>query len=138
MWGRVNFQRRGSNRSVGRLVTDTGYRARRQSRPSMVVIRLANPQHDRPIGQRVHVKTNHETSMKILQTYPPGPSGRDVARADIEVADGVRLFDVKIQRAIDGSNRVYARSASFSPDAVKDISDSVLSQMGRLPDANLR
>jgi hypothetical protein len=73
--------------------------------------------------------------LKILQTYPPSPGGRDVARADIEIAEGVRLFDIKIQKAGDGSHRVYARSASFSPDAVKKISDSVLSQMGRLPDA---
>jgi hypothetical protein len=74
--------------------------------------------------------------VKILQTYPPNQGGRDVARADIEVADGVRLFDVKIQMAGDGSHRVYARSASFSPEAVKQISDSVLNSMGRLPDAN--
>lgn len=75
------------------------------------------------------------STLKILQTYPPSSGGSELARADIEFADGIRLFDVKIQQASDGSHRVYARSASFSPAAVKLVSNSVLSTMGRLPDA---
>jgi hypothetical protein len=74
--------------------------------------------------------------VKILQTYPPSSGGRDIARADIEVAEGIRLFDIKIARAADGSPRAYARSASFSQAAVKQISESVLSHMGRVPNAN--
>jgi hypothetical protein len=47
--------------------------------------------------------------------------GRELARASIEVADGVRLHDVKVTR--DGC--VFARNATFSPEAIKQISDLV-------------
>jgi hypothetical protein len=72
--------------------------------------------------------------MKLLSVAPEN-GGRDVARADIEVADGIRLFDVRITQAGNGY-RVYGRSASFSPAAANAISDAVISHMGRVLNAD--
>jgi hypothetical protein len=70
--------------------------------------------------------------LKILSLSPPERGGRDVARASIEVADGIRLHDVKVTR----TGCVFARNATFSPDAVKQISELVISTKGRSPDAD--
>ncbi len=64
--------------------------------------------------------------MKILNIRPAPPGvGKAVGTADIEVAPGVRLFDVKIVRTSDGSLRAYARNTSFDRSAVTEISKSL-------------
>jgi hypothetical protein len=68
--------------------------------------------------------------VKIIAVTPT-PGGRDVARADIEVAEGIRLFDVRITQAGDGY-RVYGRSASFTPKTANAISSAVISHMERV------
>lgn len=70
--------------------------------------------------------------MKIISVTPEY-GGRDVARADIEVAEGIRLFDVRITQAGNGY-RVYGRSASFTPKTADAISNAVLKQMERVLD----
>jgi hypothetical protein len=68
--------------------------------------------------------------LRILSVTPEH-GGRDVARADIEVAEGIRLFDVRITQAGNGY-RVYGRSASFTPKTADAISSAVLNQMERV------
>jgi hypothetical protein len=58
--------------------------------------------------------------VKIINLTPP-QGGNELARASIEVADGIRLHDVKITR----TGCVFARNATFSSEAVKQISDLV-------------
>jgi hypothetical protein len=70
--------------------------------------------------------------LKILSVSPPERGGRELARASIEIVDGVRLHDVKVTRA----GCVFARNVTLSPEAVKQISDLVISTMGRSPDAD--
>ena len=61
--------------------------------------------------------------MKILQ--------RRGSFVDVEVADGVRLFNLKVKRAPDGSTRVYApnaygsRVASLSPAVANQIATAL-------------
>jgi hypothetical protein len=62
--------------------------------------------------------------MKLLERRQP--LGGDVALADVEVCEGVRLYGVRIVRAADGSHRAYARGAALSPPMVKSISTLVL------------
>jgi hypothetical protein len=62
--------------------------------------------------------------MKLIQKHRP--QGADVALADVEVCDGVRLFGVRIVCAADGTHRAYARGATFSRDVVKSISTLVI------------
>jgi hypothetical protein len=71
------------------------------------------------------------TPVKILNISPP-QGGNEVARASIEVAEGIRLHDVKITR----TGCVFARNTTFSVDAIRQISDSVLNSMGRSLNAN--
>jgi hypothetical protein len=54
------------------------------------------------------------------------PRGDDVALADVEVCDGVKLFGIRVTRATDGSHRAYARGAALSPGVVKSISTLIL------------
>lgn len=62
--------------------------------------------------------------MKLLEKHRP--RGDDVALADVEVCDGVKLYGVRIVSATDGSYRAYARGASLSPAMVKSISTLIL------------
>jgi hypothetical protein len=68
--------------------------------------------------------------LKVLSLAPP-QGGNEVARASIEVAEGIRLHDVKITR----TGCVFARNATFSVDAIRQISDLVLASKGRSLDA---
>jgi len=63
----------------------------------------------------------------------PSYGGNELAHASVEVAAGVRLHDVKVTQ----NGCVFARNATFSPDAVKQISELVISTKGRLPDADI-
>lgn len=63
-------------------------------------------------------------NMRLLEKHQP--LGADVALADVEVCEGIKLFGVRIVRATDGSHRAYARGAAFSPAVVKSISSLVL------------
>lgn len=57
--------------------------------------------------------------MKILQQRGPF--------VDVEIADGVRLFNLRVKRSSDGSVRIYApnaygtRTASLSPAVANQI-----------------
>lgn len=58
--------------------------------------------------------------MKLL-SVTSSHGGNEIARASIEVAAGVRLHDVKVTRA----GCVFARNATFSPEAIQQIFDTV-------------
>jgi hypothetical protein len=63
--------------------------------------------------------------MRIL-SYRPAPSGGGtIGFVEIEAAPGVRLFDVKIVRAHDGTIRAYARNTAFDRAAIAEISKSL-------------
>jgi hypothetical protein len=63
--------------------------------------------------------------VRILN-YRPAPSGGgQIGFAEIEAAPGVRLFDVKIVRARDGTIRAYARNTAFDRAAIAEISRSL-------------
>jgi hypothetical protein len=73
--------------------------------------------------------------MKILAVLPPSGGGRELARADVEVMPGLRMFDLKIVGTDEGGSRVYGRSASFSPDVANQISAAVMSHKERVLNA---
>jgi hypothetical protein len=60
--------------------------------------------------------------MRILN-YRPAPSGGGYA--DIEAAPGIKLYDVKIMRANDGSIRAYARNTAFDRATIAAIQKSI-------------
>lgn len=63
--------------------------------------------------------------MKILDFKPAPSGGGTIGFAEIEAAPGVRLFDVKIVRAHDGTIRAYARNTAFDRSAIAEISKSL-------------
>jgi len=74
--------------------------------------------------------------MKVLTVQPPSGGGRELARADVEVMPGLRMFGLKIVRTNTGSNRVYGRSVSFSPEVANQISNAVMSYKERVLNAH--
>lgn len=74
-------------------------------------------------------KKGERRAMKILQRRGPF--------VDVEVADGVRLFNLRVKRTPDGSTRVYApnaygsRVASLSPAIANQIAAALGEPYGR-------
>jgi hypothetical protein len=56
--------------------------------------------------------------MKIL-SVTPSSGGSELARISVEVADGVRLHEVKVMR----SGNVFARNATLGRNAINQIFD---------------
>ncbi|MDF2811120.1 MAG: hypothetical protein K0S56_2151 [Microvirga sp.] len=73
--------------------------------------------------------------MKILDTrlMPQGMSG--IARVDVELDCGVRLYNLTVKRGQDGSHRVWAPhafgrwTATFSPELSVAIAAAALSHV---------
>jgi hypothetical protein len=63
--------------------------------------------------------------MRILSYRPAASGGGTIGFAEVEAGPGVRLFDVKIVRAHDGSLRAYARNAAFDRTAIAELSKSL-------------
>lgn len=70
--------------------------------------------------------------MKILAIRPAPPGGRDIARLDVELENGVRLFELQVRQAHDGTHRVWAphafgrRAASLPIDITNQISSAAV------------
>lgn len=69
--------------------------------------------------------------MRVLTTRSASRDGRAVYLADVEVADGIKLFGLRVERRQDGF-RVFApnaagrATATFGQDAVKEIARAVI------------
>jgi len=74
--------------------------------------------------------------MKILSIHPAPPGGSAVARLDVELPCGLKLHDLSLKRAGDGSLRVWApnahgrRVAAFPPALAHQIVAAALAAMG--------
>lgn len=53
--------------------------------------------------------------MKIISIRPAPPSGSAVARFDVELHGGLRLHDIALKTAADGTFRAPRRARSGSP-----------------------
>jgi hypothetical protein len=68
--------------------------------------------------------------MRILsiRPAPPGDGGRTLARFDLQLVDGVRLYNLKLAEKPDGRRRVFAPSAFGSAAATfqTDIAEKIV------------
>lgn len=74
--------------------------------------------------------------MKILSIHPAPPGGTAVARLDVELPCGLKLHDLSLKRAADGTLRVWApnafgrRVAAFPPALAIQITTAAMAALG--------
>lgn len=74
--------------------------------------------------------------MRILSIRPYGGGTGSLARFDVELPTGIRIFSLDLKRAADGSYRVWGphafggRVVTFPPNITAQISQAALAALG--------
>lgn len=82
--------------------------------------------------------------MQIIGIVPVHSAGNAIARVNVNLGNGVRLFNLKLSRKPSGEHRIYAPSAfgsstaNFSPEIGTKIVRLALAALGDIAHANCR
>ena len=74
-----------------------------------------------------------------IRPEPPGSGVRTLARFDLQLVDGVRLYNLKLTEKPDGRRRVFAPSAfgsaaaTFTTDIAEQIVRAASDALGEMP-----
>lgn len=76
--------------------------------------------------------------MEIIEIWPVSSAGSAIARFNIQMPGGIRLFNLKLARRPDGAFRVFAPSAfgssaaTFTPETATSIAQAAVAALGEI------